>query len=161
MLATLWPGSNPVARGGLRDRGLLESAVQSPFQSAFGEDAYPSIEEKGAALFRSLNANHPFVDGNKRTSVVALLIFFQGNSRLWLLGDEARYRLATRTASYRERGVSHEDCFVEILDAFRDSVISFADVRKAAKNSAPLAKRYRDLLDMRWRLRKGMKKVAS
>lgn len=161
MISSLWPGSAPVARGGLRYRGLLESAVQIPFQSAGGEDAYPSIEEKGAALFRSLNANHPFIDGNKRTAVLALLIFLQGNSRLWLLGADARYQLAIRTASYRERGASHEECFAEIRDALRASVISFAEIKRAAKNDPRLAKRYRGLMGMRQRVRREMRLIRS
>jgi death-on-curing protein len=55
----------------LADFGLLESAVLRP-QTAIGElDAYPSVHEKAAALMHSLIRNHPFVDGNKRTAVVA------------------------------------------------------------------------------------------
>lgn len=45
----------------LRDKGLLESAVARPMASAFGEDAYPSLFEKAAALLDSLSRNHPFV----------------------------------------------------------------------------------------------------
>ncbi len=59
----------------LRDRGLLESAVARPQASAFGGDAYPDIVSKAAALLHSLVLNHPFVDGNKRTAVVAMLVF--------------------------------------------------------------------------------------
>jgi death-on-curing protein len=54
----------------LRDHHVLESAAARPMASAFGEDAYPTLLEKAAALFHSLVLNHPFVDGNKRTAVV-------------------------------------------------------------------------------------------
>jgi len=55
----------------LRDFGLLDSAVMRPQASAFGDDAYPTIHEKAAALLHGLARNHPFVDGNKRTAWAA------------------------------------------------------------------------------------------
>ena len=67
------------AQSRLRDVDLLESAVLRPQSSAFGQDAYPTIIDKAAALFHSLLRNHAFVDGNKRTSVVALLMFLRLN----------------------------------------------------------------------------------
>ena len=63
----------------LRDRGLLESAVARPQASAFGADAYPDLAAKAAAMLHSLVLNHPFVDGNKRTAVLATLVFLDLN----------------------------------------------------------------------------------
>ena len=63
----------------LRDRGLLESAVARPQASAFGADAYPDLVSKAAALLHSLVMNHAFVDGNKRTAVLATLVFLDLN----------------------------------------------------------------------------------
>lgn len=64
---------------GVRDLGLLESAVARP-QSVFGsKDLYPTIFHKAAALAESLVQNHPFTDGNKRTSITAAGIFLQIN----------------------------------------------------------------------------------
>jgi death-on-curing protein len=63
----------------LRDRGLLESAVARPQASAFGADAYPDLAAKAAALLHSLVLNHPFIDGNKRTAVLATLVFLDLN----------------------------------------------------------------------------------
>ena len=63
----------------LRDRGLLESAVARPQASAFGEDAYPTLHKKAAALLESLTRNHAFVDGNKRTATIALVQFLEKN----------------------------------------------------------------------------------
>ena len=54
----------------LRDKGLLESAISSPFQSMFGEDLYKTIEEKAFVLFLNIAKNHPFMDGNKRTAAL-------------------------------------------------------------------------------------------
>jgi death on curing protein len=58
---------------GVRDLGLLESAIARPFQTFGGEDLYPDPFTKAAALGESLIINHPFVDGNKRTGIVAVL----------------------------------------------------------------------------------------
>lgn len=57
---------------GIRDQGLLESAVFRPQASVFGQDAYPAIFEKCAVLGYSLIQNHPFLDGNKRTGFAAM-----------------------------------------------------------------------------------------
>lgn len=51
---------------GLRDRGALESAVAQPEAGFGGEELYPDLASKAAALGHSLIQNHPFVDGNKR-----------------------------------------------------------------------------------------------
>ena len=64
---------------GLRDEGLLESALETPFQS-FGEtDAYPSIQQKAARLGFGLIRNHAFIDGNKRIGTHAMLVFLSLN----------------------------------------------------------------------------------
>jgi death-on-curing protein len=57
---------------GIRDERLLESALAQPGMSAFGEDAYPTLNEKVAALGFSLIMNHAFVDGNKRVGFSAM-----------------------------------------------------------------------------------------
>ncbi len=59
----------------VRDVGLLDSALARPRTTLFGEDAYPSIQLKGAALMHSVIKNHAMVDGNKRTSWFALTAF--------------------------------------------------------------------------------------
>lgn len=57
---------------GIRDLGLLESAVARPFQTFGGEELYPHPIDKAAALCESLIVNHPFTDGNKRIGFIAL-----------------------------------------------------------------------------------------
>lgn len=64
---------------GIRDIGLLQSALSRPQASFGGEDLYPEILDKAAALFHSLIFNHAFVDGNKRTSISALARFLYLN----------------------------------------------------------------------------------
>jgi death on curing protein len=65
---------------GLRDLGRLESAIAAQTQSAFGEDLYPTITDKAAAVIRGIIADHPFVDGNKRTGMLAGLTLLAINS---------------------------------------------------------------------------------
>jgi death on curing protein len=60
---------------GIRDLGLLESAVAQPLMTFDGEDLYPSMIEKAAALSFSIIMNHPFLDGNKRTGHAAMEVF--------------------------------------------------------------------------------------
>ena len=60
---------------GICDIGLLESAIAQPRMTFDGEDLYPSLLEKAAALGFSIIMNHPFVDGNKRTGHAATEIF--------------------------------------------------------------------------------------
>lgn len=64
---------------GVKESGLLESAIHRPRSSVFNEDAYPTIYEKAAALFESLGQNHPFHNANKRTAFTALVIFLRYN----------------------------------------------------------------------------------
>lgn len=59
----------------VRDVGLLESALARPQASAFGEDAYPNLHLKAAALLESLARNHALIDGNKRLSWTATRYF--------------------------------------------------------------------------------------
>jgi death-on-curing protein len=63
----------------VRDLGLLGSAAARPAASAFGDDAYPDIWLKAAALLQSLVKNHPLIDGNKRLGWLATAVFLQLN----------------------------------------------------------------------------------
>ena len=75
---------------GVRDHGLLESALARPRASVFGEDAYPCLTGKAAALLHSLARNHALVDGNKRLALAGTITFLGVNGlRLTLDNDEA------------------------------------------------------------------------
>ena len=63
----------------LRDVALLESALESAFQTFDGKELYPTKEEKGARIGYSLISNHAFVDGNKRIGMYILLAFLETN----------------------------------------------------------------------------------
>ncbi len=66
-------------RDGVRSHHLLASAALQPYQSLFGQDAYPTVPEKAAAHAFFIAENQPFVDGNKRTAALALTVFLDLN----------------------------------------------------------------------------------
>ena len=64
---------------GIRDEGLLDSAIEGIYQTFNGKELYPSKEEKGARLGYSLISNHSFLDGNKRIGMFVMLTFLEVN----------------------------------------------------------------------------------
>jgi death on curing protein len=68
-----------VGRAAVRDLGLLDSAAHRPRASAFGEDAYPTLHDKAAALLEGIVRNHALVDGNKRLAWAAAVVFYDLN----------------------------------------------------------------------------------
>jgi death on curing protein len=91
---------------GVRDKGLLESAIARPFQTFGGEDLYPTIFEKAAALGESLIINHPFVDGNKRTGMLAMTGFLVLNNFVFTASSADLYNfvinISTGSISFNE-----------------------------------------------------------
>jgi death-on-curing protein len=79
--------------GPVRDLGLLDSALHRPRTSAFGEEAYPTIVLKAAALLDSLVNNHPLVDGTKRLAWLATTVFCDLNDHELELDDDAAFLL--------------------------------------------------------------------
>ena len=71
----------------VRDYGLLDSAVARPRASVFGQDAYPDLHLKAAALMQSLARNHALVDGNKRLAWTACRTFLAVNAQ-WIRAPE-------------------------------------------------------------------------
>ncbi|MBQ9782348.1 MAG: type II toxin-antitoxin system death-on-curing family toxin, partial [Clostridia bacterium] len=62
---------------GVREYGLLDSAINSIYQTFMGQELYPTIIEKGARLGYNLISNHAFVDGNKRIGILTMLTFLK------------------------------------------------------------------------------------
>jgi death-on-curing protein len=86
----------------IRDVGLLGSAVARPQTSALGEDAYPDIWTKAAALLQSVVGNHALVDGNKRLGWLATAVFLEINGiEISHAGNDDVYDLVIRVASTR------------------------------------------------------------
>lgn len=83
----------------IRDPGLLESALARPRASAFGADAYPTLETKAGALAHSLARNHALIDGNKRLSLAATIAFLGVNGRRLTLSNDDAYEFIIGLAS--------------------------------------------------------------
>ena len=83
---------------GLRDRGLLESALARPAMTFGGEDLYPDMASKAAALMHSLALNHPFVDGNKRVAAQAAIVFVELNGLDCVATDDELVRMTLQVA---------------------------------------------------------------
>jgi death-on-curing protein len=76
--------------GPVRDLGMLDSACHRPQSVFFGQDAYPSLSAKAAALMHSLARNHALADGNKRIALLATVVFLRLNGyNLEMTDDEA------------------------------------------------------------------------
>jgi death-on-curing protein len=87
----------------VRDAGLLEAAAARPQITVFGDDAYPTFEDKAAALLHSLVSNHALVDGNKRLAWSAARIFCLLNGRdLIYTVDEAEDLMLSAASGQRD-----------------------------------------------------------
>lgn len=64
-----------ILSSGVRDKNLLASAVNTPFQTFMGNDLYPSLYDKAAQLCYGIANNHPFTDGNKRTALHSMYVY--------------------------------------------------------------------------------------
>lgn len=84
---------------GIRDVSLLESALSTPFQTFDGASLYPTIESKAARLGFGIIKNHPFIDGNKRIGLLAMLTFLEINKIELKYTDEELIKLGLTLAN--------------------------------------------------------------
>jgi death-on-curing protein len=136
--------------------GRLETAAYAPQQSMFGDDLYPDLPAKAAALYASIISNHPFSDGNKRVALVALDLMLRQNGASLVADNDTVYAFTLRVASGAvvrteiEAWVrAHAICDVEPADsrmsarhltlsdlfAIRDGIASNDPARFAVANS--------------------------
>lgn len=91
---------------GVRDMGSLESALARPFQAFSGEELYPTIFEKAAAICESIIVNHLFVDGNKRTGYILMEALLRHEGYAINASDEVLYsfviKISTGTIPFDE-----------------------------------------------------------
>jgi len=83
---------------GIRDRGLLESAISRPFQTFDKVDLYSNPVEKASALIESVLINHPFVDGNKRIGYVLMRLFLMESGFDIIATEEEKYDFVIKIA---------------------------------------------------------------
>lgn len=84
---------------GIRDLALFQSAVARPLAAFGGNDLYPDLFTKAAALMHSIIKNHPFVDGNKRTGITAASIFLMHNGFQITASNKELERFTVKIAS--------------------------------------------------------------
>jgi death on curing protein len=90
---------NALGAGPVRDLGLLDSACHRPQAGFFGEEAYPTLAGKAAALMHSLACNHALVDGNKRLALLAAVVFLRINGYILDLTDDDAFDLTMSVAA--------------------------------------------------------------
>lgn len=98
---------------GIRDEGLLDSALNAPFQSFGNTEMFPSIQQKAARLGYGLISNHAFVDGNKRIGTHAMLVFLALNG---IDLDYTQAELSETVLQVAAGTLSFEDMVKWILD---------------------------------------------
>ncbi|HRJ31214.1 MAG TPA: type II toxin-antitoxin system death-on-curing family toxin [Cyclobacteriaceae bacterium] len=86
---------------GIRDKGLLESSINRPYQTFDGQELYPDPVDKAAAIFESIVTNHPFIDGNKRTAYVLMRLMLKNYSIDINIGQNEKYDFVIKASSGR------------------------------------------------------------
>ena len=104
---------------GLRDFGLLQSAIAQPRMTFGGQDLYPSLIDKAVALGFSLMMNHPFVDGNKRTAHASMETFLILNKKEMIADIDEQERIILAVAS----GDFTRSDFINCLQQNTESII--------------------------------------
>lgn len=84
---------------GIRDQGLMESAIARPYQTFDGKDLYPTVFEQASALAESIIINHPFIDGNKRTGLLAMLVILEMGSLKITASNDATYNFTIQIST--------------------------------------------------------------
>ena len=85
--------------GPVRDIGLLDSACHRPRSGFMGQEAYPNLRAKAAALMHSLACNHALLDGNKRLALLATVVFLRINGHRLALSDDEAFDLTLGVAT--------------------------------------------------------------
>lgn len=84
---------------GVRDLGLIESAVNAPFQTFGGQDLYPTIFDKAAQLAYGLTENHGFVDGNKRAAIHSMMVYLLLNGFDIVADEDEIFKISMNLAA--------------------------------------------------------------
>lgn len=93
--------SDPISPSGLKDEDLLEAALFHPKTSYEGNLKYPTIESSGAALLYALSHNHCFHNGNKRTSLVALLVYLDKHNTTLTCSEDEMFKISLKLADHK------------------------------------------------------------
>jgi death-on-curing family protein len=99
-----------------RDRGRIESALNRPFHGALDEEFYPLLSQKAAALFHSMVCNHCFINGNKRTAVLALDMFLMVNQHILAMPPDQVYEMAKQTAQGNQNKIPNDALIARLTE---------------------------------------------
>ncbi|URL01216.1 type II toxin-antitoxin system death-on-curing family toxin [Avibacterium sp. 20-126] len=124
---------DPIRPRGIKDKGLFESAINRPFMTAGGKDAYITLWDKAAALFHGIISNHCFHNGNKRTALLLTMCFLDLNG-YWIdkCSDEELFEFTRKVAAH-EISKERSDEIKIIRDFFK------RNARKTIKSNKPLS----------------------
>lgn len=101
---------------GVRDQGLLESALERPFSGFGAMEFYKTLEEKASAIFESIVKNHPFIDGNKRTGYVLMRLILMEFGKDINASEDEKYTFVIEAAT-------GEMNFVDILKWINTKIV--------------------------------------
>jgi len=125
LVAERMPFDEPIDPHAFRDLDGLDSAVNRPFHTFDGQDLHPTLAHKAAALFHSLACNHSFLNGNKRTAVMALDMFLTANERCLLINNDDVYQLAKGTVMAHQQGIELDVLLRELTNRIETESIDF------------------------------------
>jgi Fic family protein len=99
-------------------------------------------------------ANHPFQNGNKRTAVLTVEAFLLGNGYGLAINNDDMYELAQKTASYKQRGLAHEESLSEIRDTLNKSTFTLSLFYREQKKDPKMSKLYKSMIAIRKSVRR-------
>lgn len=123
---------DPIFPAGVKSESLLHSALFHPQTSYAGAKKYPTIESGGAALMYAISNNHPFHNGNKRTALVALLVFLDRHNIFLTCNEDDLFSISIKVAShkltYEEKAYNDEEIYKLAIWIFQNSKVIRKDL---------------------------------
>ena len=123
---------DPIAQFSEHEIEKLDSALNLPKAGAGEHEFYPTIIDKAAILYYTLNKNHPFKNGNKRISATSLLVFLLINNKWLRVSNEALYQKTLDIA--KSDRTEKDKVLTEIKQWLSDNLISLQEFEKKLKN---------------------------
>jgi len=115
----------PIPSFGSRFPNILESCLNTPFQTFHRRNLYRGLIGKAAILFYLMIKNHPFENGNKRIAVMSLLLLLYKNGRWLNIDNEELYRLAQKIAKSHPKAKDHIIVWIEMI--LKNNTIKFPE----------------------------------
>ncbi|QQK78027.1 type II toxin-antitoxin system death-on-curing family toxin [Salicibibacter cibarius] len=107
---------SPKEQKGVKDESLLDSAVNRPKQTAFGQEIFPTLYDKCAALYHALIKNHAFHNANKRTALMSLIRMLDINGYEFMASQEDAENMTVEIADIKPEDIDTEQLMKDIAD---------------------------------------------